>query len=100
MPKKNLRKIPPMVRAQLDRIPERHVVGATTKVFTTASLSGGALAHLGVSGIADLTNGAKSVIPPPASGKYSARNANGDVIVRRDLPKETRYHTVQAPNWG
>jgi hypothetical protein len=100
MPKKNLRKIPRMVRAQLDRLEQRHVVGAAARIFTTASLSGGALAHLGVHGIADLINDARSVIPAPTSGKYSARNANGDVVIRRDLPKEKHFHTVQAPNWG
>ena len=40
------------------------------------------------------------MVPPPQQGKYSNWNVNGKVVIRKDLPKETHYNYVDAPNWG
>lgn len=37
---------------------------------------------------------------PTAIGNVSRFNAEGKEIVRRDLPKETHYNSVESPNWG
>lgn len=47
---------------------------------------------------ANLGQGEK--VLPAILGKISAFNAEGKEIVRRDLPKETHYNSIEAPNWG
>jgi hypothetical protein len=40
------------------------------------------------------------VVPDMTVGRYSSRNVNGDVVVRRDLPKITKSYSFDAPNFG
>lgn len=46
----------------------------------------------------DLEQG--ETVLPTAIGNVSRFNAEGKEIVRRDLPKETHYNSVESPNWG
>ncbi len=41
-----------------------------------------------------------SVLPDPKRGRYSRRNVAGKVVVRKDLPKETRTYSWETPNFG
>lgn len=100
MAKKNLRLIPLSVRNQLKRLEERHMVAAYSRAYTNTELSSGVLKHLGVILSSDGLSVPDSIVPPAASGKYSDKNVNGYEIIRRDLPKETHYNSVETPNWG
>lgn len=100
MTRKNVRVIPSPVRSRLGRLPDRYIVGGVLKVFAKAELESGALVHLGVKLAANGLEAPKAVVPPAKSGKYSDWNRNGREIVRKDLPVETHYHSVETPNWG
>lgn len=98
--KKNIRKIPRHVAAKLNTIRGDLVVAGCAVKFHRDRIVNGELAHLGIrlepAGL--VVPGA--IIPPGTQGKYSDRNVNGEEIVRRDLPKETHYRSVETPNWG
>lgn len=100
MAKKNLRLIPKSIKARLREFGKASVVAGCSRTYSAESLTRGALAHLGVT----LTNSnlsyPKSVVPNEGSGRFSYRNVNGQEIVRRDLPIETHYRSVETPNWG
>ncbi len=100
MPKRNVRKVPRAILKRLDRIPGQSVVAACLRILPSAELRQGALKHFRVK----LTDSGLSlpaeIVPPSGSGKYSEMNREGYVVVRRDLPKETHYHSVDTPNWG
>jgi hypothetical protein len=100
MAKKNLRKIPPAIQTRLQRLGNQDVVAGISRKYTAADLASGKLKHLGVQLLNDGLEFPESVAPPAASGKYSDRNLNGYEVVRKDLPKETHYNTVEAPDWG
>ena len=64
-----------------------------TKKFKKQDIIDGKLKHLSI-----LYDDNKIVIPldlvlPEPVGKYSTINAEGDIVVRRDLPKEKVFHT-------
>ena len=100
--KKNVRKVPGPIARKLKGLP-RHVVAGVAKVFTLDELRRGRLRHLGVrvkrDGTLVLPVDGKA-IPPDESGRYSRRNVEGEEVVRRDLPLETRYNSIESPNWG
>lgn len=100
MPRKNVRKVPDAVRSRLGRLTDRYIIGGVLKVFGKAELESGALVHLGVKLGTDGLEAPKAVVPPAKSGKYSDWNRDGREVVRRDLPIETHYHSVDTPNWG
>src|ERR1700676_3414722 len=101
MAKKNLRTIPPPIRARLERLPDRNVVAAVLRVIPASNLRAGTLGHLGVELTeAGLIVPSDPIVPPEESGKYSDWNRNGREVIRKDLPKETHYHSVETPNWG
>lgn len=100
--KKNIRKIPQHVTAQLEELP-RYVVAGCAKTFSADALRAGDLKHLSVSvskaGELVLPPGG-SIIPPSDQGRYSEWNVDGREIVRDDLPKEQYPVTFEAPSWG
>lgn len=98
--KKNLRKVPREVLARLRQIEDDSIVVACSVEFKQADLRKGILRHLGVRLTADGLNFAPRVVPPANQGKYSDRNVNGEVIVRKDLPMQEKYNSVETPNWG
>lgn len=103
MAKKNIRKIPKSILRQLEHLKdERYIVVACLRVYSSHDLLGeSALEHLNVHlGGNELSMPEDSVLPPESSGKHSFRNINGHEVIRKDLPKETRYNAVESPNWG
>lgn len=96
MPQKNFRQIPPRIQARLKKLNTDTVVVATIRQIATAEINAGAFRHLGL----PFRDERHTVIPTPAAGKYSSKNVHGEEIVRRDLPMETHYNYVDAPNWG
>jgi hypothetical protein len=75
------------------------VAGCAVK-FKAADLAAGRLKHLGITIGPDGLKVPPSVVPPGNQGKYSSWNVEGREIVRKDLPKETHYTSVETPNWG
>ena len=100
MTKSNLRVIPQSIRQRLKSLKGRPVIAACSRVYTAKELRDGTLAHLGITLAAGKLAYSPSILPPEKSGKYSYRNINGEEIVRKDLPKETHYNSIESPNWG
>lgn len=100
MAKKNVRLIPPLIRAKLREFGKASIVAGCSRTFSAEALTRGALVHLGVTLSGGTLSYPKSVLPSEDGGKYSDRNVNGEEIVRRDLPIETHYRSVETPNWG
>jgi hypothetical protein len=96
----NFRKLPPSIKKRLDRIDGQYVVAGCSRSFSSEEISSGKLKHLGINLTENGLIFPTSIIPPSTGGKYSDWNVNGHEVIRKDLPKETRYHTVQSPNWG
>lgn len=71
-----------------------------SRTYIATDLSRGRLRHLGVKLVDGGLEFPESIIPPETGGKYSDRNVNGHEVVRKDLPKETHYNTIEAPDWG
>lgn len=99
--KRNLRAIPPRILAELRTLP-RSVLAGCARTFTSDELEAGALKHLSIR-VRDKTLALPdggTIVPPSKAGKYSTRNRDGHVVVRKDLPKELFFVTVESPNWG
>lgn len=98
--KKNLRKTPQAIIDKIAAMSGNDIYVGCAKKFMAADLRKGALNHLSV----ELTDKGlvfpASTLPPRSQGTFSTRNIDGEVIVRKDLPKETHYNTVTTPNWG
>jgi len=97
--KKNVRKIPGTIQSQLKHL-GRYVIAAYVRTYETTKLASGELKHLGISVSGDKITIPDSALPPARIGKYSDRNLNGYEVVRKDLKKQTHYHSVETPNWG
>ncbi len=101
MAKKNIRKIPKLVHVQLKRLNERYIVAACLKIVSSQQLLQGELKHLGIHlSNEELIVPEDPAVPPVTSGKYSRRNIDGYAVIRKDLPKETHYNSVECPNYG
>lgn len=101
MSKKNIRKIPETILVKIKSLNTNLVVAGCFKIYTKGQLSRGALKHLGVTlSSKKLVIPEEPVLPPKSSGKYSRMNVDGYEVVRKDLPKETLYNSIESPNWG
>jgi hypothetical protein len=99
MPQKNFRAVPPQIRNKLSRIPSNEIVVGCIRSIPDLEIDGGRWRHLGIP-FDPAQSSTIEVIPPDSSGKFSARNVDGEEIVRYDLPVETAYNYIEAPNWG
>lgn len=100
MAKKNIHKIPKDIYAKLKAIDGKFIVAGCAVKFKAEDITSGRLQHLGISLTTQGLQVPSSVIPPEDQGKYSNQNINGLEIVRKDLPKETHYNSIESPNWG
>lgn len=98
--KKNINKIPKDVYVKLETITNKDIVSGCAVKFRADDIIAGKLAHLGITLTSSGLQFSNNVIPPEDRGKYSDRNINGYEIVRKDLPKETHYNSVESPNYG
>lgn len=98
MGKKNFRKIPDQIQAQMRGLPSDSIVVGVAKKVALKDV--GSYKHLGLR----VVNGSLEIPAPfrPSSqmGKYSRANENGKILVRRDLPKVEQTYSWEAPNWG
>ena len=98
--KKNIRKVPPRVKKQLDDLHDRNIVAGCARTFNAVELNGGILEHLHVELTPDGLSVPESVLPRPERGKYSKRNVEGYDKRRDDLGLQTGSHSVEAPDYG
>lgn len=98
--KKHLRKIPQDIFAKLKTIKGNEIVVGCAVKFKPDALSSGSLKHLGISLTPQGIQLPPAIIPPKEQGKYSTYNVEGIEIIRKDLPKETHYRSMEVPNWG
>lgn len=100
MAKKNIHKIPKDLQKKIDQIKVNEIVAGCVVKFKAIDIREGKLDHLGIS-LSDSGLIVPSyIIPSVDQGKYSERNINGFELVRKDLPKETHYNSIESPNWG
>ena len=97
---RNLRKIPPTVRAKLQAAPEAAFVAGVVHTIPLDELRSGTFAHLNIGIVADGVSFSERVWPRPEMGPYSTKNREGWEVVRRDLPMVTRTFPVETPNFG
>lgn len=98
---RNFRKLPHHVLDKLANIDNNEIVVGFAKTYNAKEIEDGLLNHLQI-----YVNETGLILPEPIipcskMGKYSKRNAEGSIIIRRDLPKCTLYYrTMEAPNWN
>ena len=98
--KKHLRKIPENILEKLKTIKGKDVVVGCAVKFKADELAAGSLKHLGITLMPGGLELPAAVVPPKSQGKYSAQNVEGIEIIRKDLPKEKHYRSIDVPNWG
>jgi hypothetical protein len=98
--KKNLRKIPNDINEKIKSIKGDEIVVGCAVKFKIDTIASGKLKHLGIEITPEGLRIPKSLIPSEDQGKFSSYNINGIEIVRKDLPKETHYNSIESPNWG
>jgi hypothetical protein len=97
---RHYRKIPPHVRRQLSAVEgERFVVAGCVVVTRAVDLQRGELSHLDITVDDSGLYLEPEILPPARAGKFSARNTDGWIEVRYDLPKEPYSVSLEAPNW-
>ncbi|MGE0367788.1 MAG: hypothetical protein AB7P53_02460 [Candidatus Dadabacteria bacterium] len=98
MPRRNIRRIPPMLIEKISSFEMDDVVVACVKFLRSEDLP--RYSHLGLK----LENGKllipSSKIPDPSAGRYSKANVYGYEKTRRDLPKIWKSYDMEVPNWG
>lgn len=98
---KNYRKTPDVVLAKVAGLDGLAVNVGCVKRISQLEIESGSFQHLGVA----LNPEAKlalpaELIPRQESGRYSRRNSEGSTLIRRDLPKETRFDDWTIPVFG
>ena len=96
---KHFRKIPRYITDEIIRINGPIRVAAARYIRPT-DVSNHLFVGLGLTSFEQLQRLDAVVVPDTVVGRYSSRNVNGDVVVRRDLPKITRSYSFDAPNYG
>jgi hypothetical protein len=102
--KRNFIKLPPAAERTLTKQAAAGsgvVVAACTKHIPLSAIRAGQYSHLGIG----IDSSGAVVFPPqaaphPLAGKYSERNANGQNITRRDLPKVQKTWHWTFPAFG
>jgi hypothetical protein len=98
--KKNINKIPETIYKKLETITSNEIVVGCAIKFRKEDILSGKLSGLGIKLDQNGLQFPLSVIPSKDSGKYSNININGREIIRKDLPKEIHYNSVESPNYG
>lgn len=98
--KHNLRKIPNDIFAKIKTIKGNGVAVGCAVKFKADDLTGGCLKHLGIILTPEGLKFPAKILPPRGRGKFTLYNIDGETIIRKDLPKETHYRSMEVPNWG
>jgi hypothetical protein len=99
--KKNFRRIPPQLLAKASRFKGNEIVAACVRRVRLEEVARGDFEHVGVTSAPNNDLQLRdAILPPPEIGKYSRINAEGEVVVHKDLPKVSQAFTFEVPNWG
>lgn len=95
-------KVPEFVLEQIERCPTDTFYVGKSREYRRSSVAEGALQHLGITWTDDeLLLPSTSVVPPADQGRWSKRNIEGWIKVRKDLPKyEKTVGVWSTPNFG
>jgi hypothetical protein len=97
---KSFRSIPSRIEQKLRGMKGHGIVVGCVARLKASDIRDGAYVHLEIT----LENGTPRfpgrIVPHPSAGRASSVNANGEEVVRRDLPMLTRTFTMETPNFG
>ena len=100
MAKKNFRQIPDRISNKANQLTGNNLIVSSLVTFSAADIRSGKLNHLGITLDNTGLQYPATIIPNTTQGKHSRKNVDGEVVVRRDLPKRTKYYSWEVPNWG
>jgi len=98
--KKGFRRVPDPIRKRLAGLTGDRIVVACVRRIRASALASGRYRHLGLSIDGGGPVFPERVMPDLAFGRASRRNAQGQEIVRKDLPMVSKTFSAEAPNWG
>ncbi len=96
---KNFRRTPDSIMKKAARLGNEVMVAAVKRI-SAADLAAGLYQHLGMTLVNGEPHFPDRVMPEPATGKFSCWNAEGQEIVRKDLPMVPKTFSFEAPNYG
>jgi hypothetical protein len=85
--KKNIKKIPSYISAKLELIADNEILVVAVGSFSKKEIESNLLSKIGVKLENDALVVPKTFLPFSESGRFSKKNREGYLIVRRDLPK-------------
>ncbi|MDG1739096.1 MAG: hypothetical protein P8L68_18865 [Paracoccaceae bacterium] len=95
--KKSFRKIPAKVRTEITKLDSDNAKIIAGKSLSEGELESGVYSHLGLD-LGSIEIGTSwDVLPDPGIGTASKRNSEGWSVVRKDLPKITKYFYQDIP---
>lgn len=97
--KRNLRKIPDVIRAKVESLGDAAMIAATVKRIPQADIVAGKYRHLQIVETDGEGRHPTRIVPDPRIGRYSRRNVEGREIVHRDRPKVSRTFCWEVPNF-
>lgn len=98
--KKSFKSIPPKTKAKIDTAKEDRLRVVAGKKVDTADIEAGAYAHLKLTDPSVDVGNRWEVVPDPTMGTRSKRNSEGWEVIRKDLPKYTKYFYHDIQNFG
>jgi hypothetical protein len=98
--KKNFHKIPDLILRKVKNCSEDEILVFCILEIPVSDILTGKYEHLNIKMENDNVIFSDEIIPNENQGKHSNWNINGREIKRKDLPKETYSHYMEAPNWG
>lgn len=98
--KKNIRVIPDKIRKKLRLIKNKTIIVGHSIQITKSDIKQNQWINIGLSCQENEVKYSGTFIPQDSAGKFSDINVHGEVIIRKDLPKETAYNYVDTPNYG
>jgi hypothetical protein len=97
---KSFRAIPADIQRKIESLKSKTVVVGCATKLSAKDIHDGVYRHLGIVLESGNLRHPERIVPDSSAGSASDFNANGRVIVRKDLPKITKVFTVETPNFG
>lgn len=97
---KNFRKIPDHIRSKITKIKSSNIKVGCIARLRAADVAAGSFSHLRITISKGSLSFPNSLVPDGSAGRYSDANANGQEVVRKDLPMITKTYTFEVPNYG
>jgi hypothetical protein len=99
--KKNFRRMPEWVLRRVRESDNNNLIVSCVKKISPAGIAAGTYNHLGLERATDAPTSTPKILPDANVGRYSNWNANGRVVIRRDLPKiRKNFGPYEVPIYG